>query len=122
MVATASSPTYVHAMDMRPPAPTMNARLVVMMTADDKKAIEARARSLDLSTSELVRRAAQSYDEKFTPDQEAMLELLADELDAAVVSIRTDLRAANERLEAHFAEMDRLKAGRPIMSDEQQAA
>lgn len=95
-------------MDMQPA--TMNARLVVMMTPQDKKAIEQRALALDLTTSELVRRAAKSYEEAVTPEQEEMLEVLADELEAAVVSMRDDLRGANERLDAHFAEMAALRA------------
>ena len=89
----------------------MNARLVVMMTPQEKTAIERRARGLHLTTSELVRRAAQSYEE-ITPDQEAALELLADELEAAVVSMREDLRKANDAMDFHRAEMARIKAGR----------
>ena len=86
---------HVQTMDMLPAA--MTSRLVVMMTPADKVAIEQRARALDLTTSELVRRAAQSYDETVTPDQEAMLETLADELEAAVVSVRRfDLRTQGD--------------------------
>ena len=107
---------YVQPMDMQVAAP-MNARLVVMMTPADKAAIERRARSLDLTTSELVRRAAQSYDEAVTPEQETMLDALADELEAAVVSMRTDLCTANERLEAHFAEIAAIRAAPPPAID-----
>lgn len=92
-------------MDMQTAQP-MNARLVVMMRPSEKAAIEQRARALDLSTSELVRRAAQSYDEKITPEQEKILEVLANELDAAVVSMRADLKGA---LDA-FAEYQETKS------------
>lgn len=105
---------HVHTMDMLSAA--MTSRLVVMMTPADKVAIEQRARALDLTTSELVRRAAQSYDETVTPDQEAMLETLADELEAAVVSMRHDLQEANRKLDTHFAEMAALRAApRPVV-------
>ncbi len=72
----------------------MNARLVVMMRPSEKAAIERRARSLDLSTSELVRRAASSYNESLSPEQEQALGALADELEAAVKSMRADLKGA----------------------------
>ena len=80
-------------MDMQP-ARSMNARLVVMMRPSEKAAIERRARALDLSTSELVRRAASSYNESLSPDQEEALGALADELEAAVKSMRADLKGA----------------------------
>ncbi len=112
-------------MDMHPaPAPAMTSRLVVMMTPADKKAIEARARALDLTTSELVRRAAASYEERITPEEERMLALLADEFDAAVADIRGTLRATNERIEAHFAELAAMRAKPPVidLDDDQLAA
>ena len=103
---------HVHLMDMQP-APAMNSRLVVMMTSADKAAIERRARSLDLTTSELVRRAAQSYDETVTLDQERMLDALADELEAAVIEMRENLQTANRRLEANLAEIAAIRAAPP---------
>lgn len=72
----------------------MNARLVVMMRPSEKAEIERRARSLDLSTSELVRRAAASYDESLSPEQEQALGALAAELEATVKSMRADLKGA----------------------------
>ena len=98
-------------MDMQPVASTMNARLVVMMTPAEKRAIESRARTLDLSTSELVRRAAQSYEE-VSPEQEKMLEALAGELEEAVVSMRHDLKQASDAMDQYRIEMARLKASR----------
>lgn len=104
-------------MDMQtvPPA-AMTSRLVVMMTPDEKKAIESRARALDLTTSELVRRAAGSYEETIAPEEEWMLEALTDEFVAVVTDIRQSLRVANERSEAHFAEMAAIRAApRPVI-------
>ena len=124
MVAPATADSYVQAMDMAPPAPAMTSRLVVMMTPADKRAIEARARALDLTTSELVRRAAASYDARVTPEEERMLEALADEFEAAVADIRTTLKATNERLDAHFAEMEAIRKRPPVidLDDDQLAA
>lgn len=122
----AASRDYVQPMDMQPASSAaMTSRLVVMMTPRDKKAIEARARALDMTTSELVRRAAASYDEHITPEEERMLEALTDEFVAVVADIREDLRRANERSEAHFAEMAAIRAApKPVidLSDEQLAA
>ncbi len=102
----------------------MTSRLVVMMTPGDKKAIEARARALDLSTSELVRRAAASYEEQVTPEEARMLEMLADEFETAVADIRQTLRETNERIDAHFAEMATIRAKPPVidLDDDQLAA
>ncbi len=122
MVAHARAEGYVQAMDMTPPpaiaqiAP-MSSRLVVMMTAHDKQAIEARARALDLSTSEFVRQAAAAYDERVSPEEERLLEALADEFEAAVAAIRKDLREAIERSDAHFVEMAAIKSAPPPVID-----
>jgi len=107
------------------PAPTMSSRLVVMMTASDKKAVEARARALDLTTSEFVREAAAAYDERLSPEDEKRLEALADEFVAAVADIRATLRETNERLDEHFAEMEAIRSAPPPaidLDDDQLAA
>lgn len=106
MVAAAAARDYVQVMDIQP---AMNARLVVMMRPSEKAAIERRARALDLSTSELVRRAAQAYDESLTPEQEAALGSLANELEAAVRSMRADLKGAMDA----FADYQATKS-RPV--------
>lgn len=108
-LATRQRQAHVQPMDMQPA--TMNARLVVMMTPAEKAAIERRARTMDLSTSELVRRAAQSY-EAVTPEQEEMLEALASELEDAVVSMRRDLKQASDAMDEYRIEMAQLKASR----------
>lgn len=92
-----------------PPA-IMSSRLVVMMSADDKRAIETRARAHGVTPSELVRRAAREYVPN-DPEQEAALAVLAGELEAVVAGMRRDLGAALDDLDAHRAEMARIKAG-----------
>ena len=92
-----------------PPA-IMSSRMVVMMTPEDKRAIEQRARVEGVTPSELIRRAARDYDPG-DPQQEAALALLAGELESAVAGMRHDLGAALDELATHRAEMVRLKAG-----------
>ena len=98
---------HVHAMDMQA-APAMNSRLVVMMTPTEKRAIEARARRLSLTTSEFVRRAAHGYEEA-DPSEQAALELLADELEKTVESMRASFERTRRDFEFHQAEMARIK-------------
>lgn len=90
-----------------PPA-IMSSRMVVMMSADEKRAIEGRARAQGLTPSELIRRAAREY-EPGDPAQEAALDILAGELETVVASIREDLGAALDDLAEHRAEMARIK-------------
>ena len=103
---------YVYDMDMTidtiPPA-IMSSRMVVMMSADEKRAIEGRARSQGLTPSELIRRAAREY-EPADPAQEAALAVLATELEAVVADMRRDLGGALGDLAVHRAEMARLKS------------
>lgn len=108
---------YVHVMDMpiileNPPA-IMSSRMVVMMTPEDKRAIEQRAHSEGVTPSELIRRAARDYDPA-DPQQEAALAVLAGELELAVAGMRRDLGSALDELAAHRAEMTRIKAGRAV--------
>ncbi len=87
----------------------MTSRMVVMMTPDDKRAIEARARTQGMTPSELIRRAARDYT-PLDPAQESALAVLADELERVVAGIRHDLGSALDDLAAHRAEMAMLKA------------
>ena len=116
-------------MDMMPPAISvaapMSSRLVVMMTPADKAEVEARARARDMTTSEFVRQAAAAYDERVSPEEARLLEALADEFVAAVADIRTVLSQTNDRLDAHFAAMDAIRAAPPPaidLDDDQLAA
>ncbi len=92
-----------------PPA-IMSSRMVVMMSPDDKRAIEGRARAQGLTPSELVRRAARDYDPA-DGEQEAALALLAGELETVVADMRAQLTSTLDDLAQHRAEMARIKAG-----------
>jgi hypothetical protein len=84
-------------------------RVNLLLTSEEKAAIEARAAALNLSTSEMVRRAIASYDPEF---DEPALQALADELSLVVAateeSLDTALRQFDE-LEAFLADKASLK-------------
>ncbi len=88
----------------------MNSRLVVMMRPSEKKRLEARAKTLKLTPSELVRRAAENYDD-VDPNDPA-LEALVTELQAAVKSMRKDFTEIFSAMDEHRKAMAKLKAGR----------
>ena len=67
----------------RPPA-TMTARVVVMMTPDEKRALEERAREFDVSPSEFVRQASQKFDPTF---DDSFFESLALEIEASNAAV-----------------------------------
>jgi predicted nucleic acid-binding Zn-ribbon protein len=89
---------------------TMNSRLVVMMRPSEKKRLETRAKALKLSPSELVRRAAESYDD-IDPNDPALAALVK-ELEAAVKSMRKDFNEIFSAMDEHRKEMAKLKAAR----------
>ena len=92
------------------PAPeAMASRLVVMMTPADKRAVEARARGAGLSPSEFVRRAARDY-VPTDPAEASALDLLADEIEATVTAMRSEMACLDAEMTAHRAEMARLRA------------
>ncbi len=72
-------------------------RVNLLLTAEEKAAIEARAAALNLSTSEMVRRAIASYDPEF---EESALKVLADELNLVVAATEESLDAALRQLAA----------------------
>lgn len=75
------------------------------VTPEEKAAIEAQAAALNLSTSEMVRRAVASYDTEF---DEAEFQALADELHAVAVATEKTLDAALAQLDAlEFALADK---------------
>lgn len=87
----------------------MTARMVVMMTPVDKRAVEDRARALDLTPSELIRRASQAYD---PGNDDAMLEAFVEEFAANNEAMHQTLSAALDRLDAKLAEVDAIRAAR----------
>lgn len=87
----------------------MTARMVVMMTPDDKRALEERARRFDMSPSELMRRASQNFD---PATESEVLTAFVDQWAANNQKMHEDLGAALDRLDAKFAEIDALRARR----------
>ncbi len=70
-------------------------RLVVLVTPEQKQAIMARAKSLNLSASEIMRRSV----EGFRPsEEEAVLAALADELERSARATRKALAAARNEV------------------------
>lgn len=80
--------------------------MVVMMTPDDKRAIVKRARTLDMTPSELLRRAGRTYD---AIADEAALNLLADALEQSNTELRKQLDDVMGRVDGRLAEIARLR-------------
>jgi hypothetical protein len=72
-------------------------RVNLLVTPEEKAAIERRAAACNLSTSELVRRAVASYDPEF---DESELQALADELSSVVAATEESLDAALRKFDA----------------------
>ena len=70
-------------------------RLVILVTPEQKQAIMARAKSLNLSAGEVIRRSVQDYRPS---DEEAVLGALADELERSAKETRKALAAAHQEL------------------------
>ncbi len=66
-------------------------RLTILVTRDQRRAIAAKAKRLNLSAGEVVRRALDSYR---SDDDERILGALADELERSVKEARTAIREA----------------------------
>ena len=92
----------------RAPA-TMTARVVVMMTPDEKRALEARARAADMTPSEFCRRAVDRFDPQA---DDGVLEAFLTEFEANNRAMAAKLRATNDRLDATLAEIDARRAAR----------
>ena len=77
-------------------------RLVILVTPEQKRALAHRAKALDLSVAELVRRSA----EGLRPGaDEHVLSALADELQRSVKESRAALRAALAETQATLAQL-----------------
>jgi len=79
-------------------------RIVVQATAEDKKAIAAKAKKLDLPVSELMRRGAFAYQSSDTDDELAALadaaKGAADRAGAAIDDALAFIEASNKRIVA----------------------
>jgi hypothetical protein len=87
-------------------------RIVVQTTAQDKKAIAAKAKKLDLPISELMRRGAFAYEATGTDDELAALaeaaKGAAERAGAAIDDALSFIEASNQRIAAMEA-----KAAKP---------
>lgn len=92
----------------------MTARMVVMMTPEDKQALEARARAFDMTPSELVRRASENFEPAV---DEALLDMLLAEFDANTAAMRASLNATIDRVDATLVEMRALRAAHEARFD-----
>jgi cell wall assembly regulator SMI1 len=84
-------------------------RLTLLISPADKAAINARAESLGISVSELIRKAALVYD----PTEEAAkaeLEALLPEVEAAIDRINATFDRIEANSEAHRREMEHLRS------------
>ena len=84
-------------------------RLTLMVSPADKAAINARATSLGISVSELVRQAALGFDPG-EAEAKAELEVLMPEFEGAVDRILASLDRMLTKGETHEAEMARLRS------------
>jgi len=85
-------------------------RLVILVTPEQKQTIMARAKSLNMSVGEVIRRAVGDYRPN---DEEAVLAALADELERSAKQTRKALTAARNELREtldYFAARRRRKA------------
>lgn len=88
--------------------------MVVMMTPEDKRAIVQRARGLDMTPSELLRRAGRTYD---AAEDEAALNVLAEALEQSNAELRQQLDDVMGRVDARLAEIARMRAERQAASE-----
>jgi hypothetical protein len=77
-------------------------RLTILVTADQKRAITAKAKRLNLSAGEVVRRAVESY---HSGDEERVLDALADELARSAKEARTAIKEALDELRRTRAQL-----------------
>ena len=70
-------------------------RLVILVTPEQKQAIMARAKSLNMSAGEIIRRSVEDYRPN---EEEAVLTALADELERSAKQTRKSLAAARSEL------------------------
>jgi hypothetical protein len=77
-------------------------RLVIRVTREQKRALAHRAKALDLSVAELVRRSAEGL--RLGADEQ-VLSALADELQRSVKESRAALRAALAETQVTLAQL-----------------
>ena len=88
---------------------TMTARVVVMMTPQEKRALEDRSRLLGMTPSEFVRRVSRSGDAEI---DEGLLDAIVSQMEANTAAMRRAINDTCDRVDATFAAMDAKKAAR----------
>ena len=73
-------------------------RMTILVTPAQKTSITRKARALQLSAGEVVRRAVESY--RGDGDEEAVLRAMAEDLYRAAREARAAMKAAREEVEA----------------------
>ena len=81
----------------------MTARVVVMMTPDEKRALEERARLLGMTPSEFVRRVSRSGEPEV---DDGLLEAIVSQMEANTAAMRRAINDTCDRVDATFAAID----------------
>ena len=89
------------------------ARATVLMTPDEKAAIEKRAASMGVSSGEYIRLAVDNF-EKISPEQEAELEALVAEVNHAIPKMAAMLDSMSRTLQELHRENDAFFSERGI--------
>jgi hypothetical protein len=86
-----------------------SARMTILVTPEQKAVIHDRARTLGVSTGEMVRRAVESYEPSAngSTENEALLNALASELRLAAKEAKAALDAANREVQATLKQLAR---------------
>ena len=82
------------------------ARTTVLMTPEEKAAIERRAARLGVSSGEYIRLAVDNY-ERISPEQEAQLAALVEQVNEAVPRMAAMLDDMSRNLRETHSEIDR---------------
>ena len=81
------------------------ARTTVLMTPEEKAALEKRAASLGVSSGEYIRLAVDNY-ERISPEEEAELGALVKEVNMAIPKMRASLDRMSKTLRKTLKEND----------------
>lgn len=82
-------------------------RVTFLTTPQRKAALASRAAALGLSTGEYIRRKVED-DEELTPEQEAELRVLVEQVNEAVPKMAASLDEMTQKLRSTHEEVDRL--------------
>ena len=80
-------------------------RVTFLTSAENKAALASRAAALGLSTGEYIRRRVDE-EEQITPEQEAELAVLVEQVNEAVPKMRASIENMIERMDAAHQKVD----------------